>query len=87
MRTIKSTGQGSAPSFDHAQGDPIEDDIKIEQAHKVVLVEGNYLLLPEKPWDELRDLFDQRWLLQVHLLLSLPPSLSLSLCIWCVRCP
>lgn len=66
IRTIKRVGHGRAPSFDHAHGDPVEDDIIIETSHKVVLVEGNYLLLPETPWNELRDLFDSRWLLLVR---------------------
>jgi len=48
-----------------AQGDPVEDDVTIEVSHSVVLVEGNYLLLPEVHWDELRHLFDERWFLQV----------------------
>ena len=60
IHSIKKADFGSAPSFDHALGDPVEDDIKIEQAHRVVLVEGNYLLLPEGPWDQLRTLFDQQ---------------------------
>ena len=33
--------------------DPEEDAIAIQPAHKVILVEGNYLLLPEKPWRDL----------------------------------
>ena len=33
-----------------ARGDPVEDDVKIEDHHCAVLVEGNYLLLPQSPW-------------------------------------
>ena len=28
------------------------------QRHRIVLIEGNYLLLDQAPWDRLRDLFD-----------------------------
>lgn len=38
-------GMVLVPSFDHGVGDPIEDDIRVEQHHRIVLVEGNYLLL------------------------------------------
>ena len=41
------------PEFDHEVHDPEEDAIAIQPAHKVILVEGNYLLLPEKPWRDL----------------------------------
>ena len=40
-------GEGLFPSFDHAVGDPKEAEIQIEPHHRVVLIEGNYLLLGE----------------------------------------
>jgi pantothenate kinase len=40
-----SAGFGEYPSFDHALGDPVAGDIKVCKEHRVVLVEGNYLLL------------------------------------------
>ena len=40
-------GEGLFPSFDHAVGDPKEAEIHIEPHHRVVLIEGNYLLLGE----------------------------------------
>ncbi len=30
-------------------------------SHHIVLVEGNYLLLEEQPWRQLRELFDDTW--------------------------
>ena len=33
------------PSFDHGVGDPVEGDIVVGPDHRLVLVEGNYLLL------------------------------------------
>ncbi|WP_299873662.1 AAA family ATPase [uncultured Cocleimonas sp.] len=62
----KRSGEGSFSSFDHRIGDPIENDIKLLKTHRIVLVEGNYLLLDADPWSQLRDLvFDEAWYLNV----------------------
>lgn len=42
-----------APSFDHAIKDPVADDIYISSRTRLVIVEGNYTLLNQKPWDEI----------------------------------
>ena len=47
--------------------DPEEDAIAVTPSHKVVFVEGNYLLLPEEPWSQLHSgdageaLLDETW--------------------------
>lgn len=41
------------PAFDHEVHDPEEDAIAISPSHKVVIVEGNYLLLAQEPWRRL----------------------------------
>lgn len=38
-------GEARAPSFDHGVGDPHAGDIAVERHHRVVLSEGNYVLL------------------------------------------
>src|SRR5438128_1996979 len=43
----------SAPSFDHATKDPLEDGISISSRTRLAIVEGNYTLLDQKPWREL----------------------------------
>ena len=49
-------------SFDHAEGDPVEGAISVDAESKVILVEGNYLLMFDTPpWDGLKSLFDERW--------------------------
>ena len=35
----------AVPSFAHGVGDPVPDDIRVASRHRVLLVEGNYLLL------------------------------------------
>lgn len=48
-----------APSFDHAVKDPIENDIYIPSSQRIVILEGNYLLLNEHPWDQIQHLVDE----------------------------
>ena len=35
------------PSFDHGVGDPVPNGVQVIPQNKIVLVEGNYLLLGE----------------------------------------
>ena len=39
------TGETLLPSFDHGVGDPVPDGVRVVAQNKIVLVEGNYLLL------------------------------------------
>eukprot|EP00775_Hariotina_reticulata_P004486 gene4487-4740_t len=62
VQQIKQHGHASLPSFDHAVGDPIPDDIVIDKRqHLVVLVEGNYLFLSDEPWVQMQVVFDDLW--------------------------
>ncbi|KAI2606435.1 phosphoribulokinase/uridine kinase [Hypoxylon fragiforme] len=54
-----------APSFDHAVKDPKPDDIAILPAHRVVVFEGNYVVLDKAPWREAAALMDERWFVEV----------------------
>jgi pantothenate kinase len=61
-------GEGTFPGFDHSVGDPVENEITLTRSHKIVLVEGNYLLLDTDPWCQLRTkVFDETWYLDVPL--------------------
>ncbi|MCW4631376.1 MULTISPECIES: hypothetical protein [Marinomonas] len=53
------------PSFDHAIGDPIEDDITIKKDTKVILIEGLYLLHQNDGWQASQPLFDEHWFLDI----------------------
>lgn len=48
------------PGFDHAVQDPVEDEIVVAPNAKIILLEGNYVLLDEKPWDEIAQMVDER---------------------------
>lgn len=65
LSKVHALGEGLWPSFDHAVGDPVEDDIRLERRHAFVIVEGNYVLLDQAPWSDVRRLFDERWLIAV----------------------
>ena len=63
--------QGWFPGFDHADGDPVAACYRLEPHHRLVLVEGNYLLLQDAPWDRLAaTVFDETWLLDIPLTVS-----------------
>ncbi|WBW72658.1 uridine kinase Yfh7 [Schizosaccharomyces osmophilus] len=47
-----------APSFDHSVGAPIPNDIHILPKHRIIVFEGNYLLLNKHPWSLAANLYD-----------------------------
>ena len=51
-----------APSFDHSVKDPVEQDICIEPHHRIIVIEGNYILLDEPYWRDIAGMFDSTWL-------------------------
>jgi pantothenate kinase len=50
----------TAPSFDHAAKDPVQEAIRIPSRTRLVVVEGNYTLLRQKPWEEIAQVCDER---------------------------
>ena len=62
----RNLGKGEFPSFDHRVADPVEKDIQLSNSDKIIVVEGNYLLLNAEPWCRLKkDVFDESWCLDV----------------------
>jgi pantothenate kinase len=51
----------NAPAFDRMIEEPVPNRIRIEPAHRLILVEGNYLFAPEPPWSEAFEWYDDRW--------------------------
>jgi pantothenate kinase len=58
IAALKTNKFGDFPSFDHGVGDPVANDIHVTVNHRVVVVEGNYLLQDSNPWSLLKDYFD-----------------------------
>ena len=54
-----------APSFDHAIKDPKDNDIPIAPSHRIVVFEGNYVVLDQSPWRDAAALMDERWFVEV----------------------
>lgn len=55
------------PAYDRKLHNPVENAIEIQPIHKIIIVEGNYLLLDKWPWSELPTLFDESWFIAVPL--------------------
>ncbi|KAF1944744.1 nicotinamide riboside kinase [Clathrospora elynae] len=51
----------TAPSFDHATKDPRKNAINISSRTRLVIVEGNYTLLRQNPWDRIAEVCDEKW--------------------------
>lgn len=60
----------SAPSFDHETKDPIENAVPIADETRILIIEGNYLLLDEPEWRELAHLVDYRVFVKANLHLA-----------------
>ncbi|KAM0545792.1 hypothetical protein ACHAPJ_011216 [Fusarium lateritium] len=54
-----------APSFVHKLKDPIIDDVMISPDVTLVILEGLWLLYDETPWNEIQDLVDETWWIDV----------------------
>lgn len=53
------------PRFDRSIEASITDDIKVLARHKLVVTEGNYLLLNSAPWNKIKNVLDEIWFLEV----------------------
>jgi len=56
----------SCPNFERAIDEPVEDAITISALQRIVIVEGNYLLLDTPPWNGIAKLLDESWYLSVE---------------------
>lgn len=63
LRSLRqhTNAQVFCPLFDRSREISVENALIIEPEHKLCVVEGNYLLLEKKPWNECRQYFDQVW--------------------------
>lgn len=65
LRRCQSAGEVVyAPDFDRDYEEPIAGAIPVDKA-RLVITEGNYLLLDRRPWDEVRPLLDAVWYVEV----------------------
>jgi pantothenate kinase len=52
------------PAYDRPRHCPVEDKVCVKPNHRIVIIEGNYLLLQQKPWNSLDNLFEEVWYLE-----------------------
>ena len=55
-----------APSFDHALKDPVQNAIPISSRNRLIVIEGNYTLLNQKPWNEIANLCEEKWFVDAN---------------------
>jgi pantothenate kinase len=60
LSEIRQGGRVSFPIYSRRLHEPIPAGGTIDTSHRIVVVEGNYLLLDEIPWKRFRQLFDIR---------------------------
>jgi pantothenate kinase len=53
------------PTFDHAAKDPVPNGLLVPSTTKIIIFEGNYLLVDETPWAEIKSLVDECWLFTI----------------------
>ncbi|GAB3969678.1 nucleoside/nucleotide kinase family protein [Plantactinospora veratri] len=54
-----------APEFRRELEEPVAGAIPVPPSVPLVVVEGNYLLVPDQPWGEVRGLLDEVWFLEL----------------------
>src|SRR5262249_9562846 len=54
----------AAPDFDRSREEPVPAAIAVPADAPLVIVEGNYLLLDDPPWEEVRGLLDEVWFVE-----------------------
>jgi pantothenate kinase len=60
LSKIRRGGDVSFPVYSRRLHEPVPGGGSVDSHHKIVVVEGNYLLLDEDPWRRIRGLFDVR---------------------------
>lgn len=65
LTAARDTGEAVLPTYSRSLSDPVPGGVRLERSHKIVLVEGNYLLMLHDPrWEPLNSLWDDRWFIK-----------------------
>ncbi|HEY2520001.1 MAG TPA: nucleoside/nucleotide kinase family protein [Streptosporangiaceae bacterium] len=68
LRRLRSPGPGEivyAPAFERTIEQPIAGSIAVDPSVPLIVTEGNYLLLDDPPWHEVRTLLDETWFVEI----------------------
>lgn len=68
VAAIRRVSQGESqtvswPAYSHRVREPVADAIRIPGSIRLVFIEGNYLLLEEEPWNQIRAIVRPIWYL------------------------
>ena len=64
-RTREETGQPLWwPEFRREIEEPVAQGVEVAPAHRLVVVDGNFLLATDPPWNEVRGLLTETWFLR-----------------------
>ncbi|MGW0231188.1 nucleoside/nucleotide kinase family protein [Actinopolymorpha singaporensis] len=63
LRRLRDTAEGTvyAPAFSRVLEEPVAGSIPVHPGTPLVVTEGNYLLLTDEPWRQVRALLDACW--------------------------
>lgn len=61
-----------APAFDRSLEEPVAGAVAVPRDTPLVVTEGNYLLLAEGPWAQVRGLLDEVWFVDIDPGLRIP---------------
>lgn len=67
LRRIRQTPGETiyAPAFRREIEEPVAGAIAVQPHHRLIVTEGNYLLLETPPWDRIRPLLDACWYIDI----------------------
>jgi pantothenate kinase len=65
LRGLRAGEQLRAPAFDRSIEEPVPEAIDVPADARLVITEGNYLLLDAPPWSAIPSLLDEIWYLDV----------------------
>jgi pantothenate kinase len=67
LRRLREPGEDTvyAPTFDRTLEEPVAGAIAVDPGVNLVVTEGNYLLLEDRPWSAIRQLVDEVWFCDV----------------------
>jgi pantothenate kinase len=68
LRRLRSPAPGEivyAPAFERTIEQPIAGSIPVDPAVPLIVTEGNYLLLDDPPWHQVRALLDETWFVEI----------------------
>lgn len=68
LRRLRTPGPRPvfAPGFERTLDQPLAAAVMVRPEVRVVVTEGNYLLLDREPWTDVRELLDEVWFLETE---------------------